>query len=147
MQICSPTAAQTLKLISYNIHHGTNKGGRNTLEEIGEFLKLQKADLIGLQEVDSMCNRSGIVDQMKELAALTGMHYAFARHFAYDGGAYGLGILSRYPIPGERNDRISSKSKGGEKNPWHYFLLKWHFMVKVKSFLPPCISHWINPPD
>src|SRR5690606_19884116 len=45
---------------------------------------------------------------------ITGMHYAFVRHFAYDGGAYGLGVLSRYPLSEVKNDRISSKSVDGK---------------------------------
>jgi endonuclease/exonuclease/phosphatase family metal-dependent hydrolase len=108
--------SQTLKVMSYNIHHGTDKNEKNTLEEMGEFIKKSGADLVGLQEVDSLCRRSGSVDQMKRLAEITGMHYSFVRHFAYDGGAYGLGILSRYPISGVRNDRISLIPKD-EKKP------------------------------
>lgn len=116
----APAAGQSLQVtnenlhvMSYNIHHGADKEETLTLEEIGEFIKHSGADLVGLQEVDSLCNRSGRVDQMKKLAEITGMHYAFARHFAYDGGAYGLGILSRYPVSDIRNDRISSLSKSG----------------------------------
>src|SRR5690554_5602511 len=107
--------AQKLKVISYNIHHGADKDEKMTLDEMGEFIKSTGADLVGLQEVDSLCNRSGNVDQMKRLSEITGMHYAFVKHFAYDGGAYGLGILSRYPLSDIRNDRITSKAVDGEK--------------------------------
>ncbi|HYH57343.1 MAG TPA: endonuclease/exonuclease/phosphatase family protein, partial [Anseongella sp.] len=107
--------AQTLDVMSYNIHHGANKEEVLTLEEMGRFIRESGADLVGLQEVDSICGRSGNADQMKVLAALTGMHYAFVRHFSYDGGAYGLGILSRYPVSDVRNDRITSLPKDGEK--------------------------------
>lgn len=107
--------AQELKVISYNIHHGADKDEQLMLDEMGEFIKNTGADLVGLQEVDSLCNRSGNVDQMKHLSEITGMHYAFVRHFAYDGGAYGLGILSRYPLSDIRNDRITSKAVEGEK--------------------------------
>jgi endonuclease/exonuclease/phosphatase family metal-dependent hydrolase len=63
-----------------------------------------------------MCHRSGKVDQMKVLAEITGMHYTFLRHFAYDGGAYGLGILSRYPITAQQNDKITSIKNGEKKS-------------------------------
>lgn len=109
----SSSEAQTLKVMSYNIHHGYNKDEIDKLEEMGSFIKSSGADLVGLQEVDSLCNRSGKKDQMKRLAEITGMYYAFVRHFAYDGGAYGLGILSRYPIAEIRNDRITSLGKQG----------------------------------
>lgn len=108
--------AQSLTVMSYNIHHGTNAAEKDYLVEIAELIKASKADLVGLQEVDSVCKRSGNVDQMQRLAELTGMHYAFARHFAYDGGAYGNGILSRYPISDIKNHRITLIKKDGSKD-------------------------------
>ncbi|MEB2775384.1 endonuclease/exonuclease/phosphatase family protein [Algoriphagus sp. D3-2-R+10] len=110
------SSAQSLKVISYNIHHGADKNEVNTLEEMGEYIKVSNADLVGLQEVDSMCNRSGSVDQMKILAEITGMHYAFQRHFEYDGGAYGLGILSKYPIISEEHNQITSIKNGENRS-------------------------------
>ncbi|MCG7860088.1 hypothetical protein MD537_24115, partial [Flavihumibacter sediminis] len=86
-----------ITVMSYNIHHGADKEERNTLDSIGTFILSTKAQLVGLQEVDSVCTRSGQIDQMQRLAEITGMHFAFVRHFAYQGGAYGQGILSRYP--------------------------------------------------
>lgn len=115
--IASPLAnAQSLKVISYNIHHGADKNEENTLKEIGEYIRDSNADLVGLQEVDSLCNRSGRVDQMKKLAEITGMHYAFLRHFEYDGGSYGLGILSKHPIVSQRNGKITSIKNGEKKS-------------------------------
>lgn len=110
------TDAQSLKVITYNIHHGADKNEVNTLKEIGEYIRNSNADLVGLQEVDSMCNRSGKVDQMKVLAEITGMHYAFLRHFEYDGGAYGLGVLSKHPITSQRNGTITSMKNGEKKS-------------------------------
>lgn len=108
-------SAQTIKVMSYNIHHGADKDEVNTLDLMGKYIKRSGADIIGLQEVDSMCNRSGKVDQMKRLAEITGMHYAFVRHFEYDGGAYGLGILSKYPISDVKNNRITILPKDPKK--------------------------------
>lgn len=102
-----PIMAQSLKIISYNIHHGTDTKENDNLDAVGAFIKSTGADVVGLQEVDSVCRRSGNIDQMKRLAQITGMHYAFARHYAYDGGAYGLGILSKYPISSIQNNRLT----------------------------------------
>lgn len=90
--------SQRLRIMSYNIHHGADRHEKNSLDAIGYFIKSQKPDIVGLQEVDSLCSRTGKADQMKRLAEITGMHYAFVRHFPYQGGAYGLGILSKHPI-------------------------------------------------
>ncbi len=90
--------SQQLRVMSYNIHHGADRHEKNSLDSIGYFIKSIKPDIVGLQEVDSLCDRSGKVDQMKRLAEITGMHHAFIRHFPYQGGAYGLGVLSKHPI-------------------------------------------------
>ncbi len=97
----------SLTLMSYNIHHGTDKDEKATLDSMGIFIRGSGAAIVGLQEVDSVCQRSGKTDQMKRLAQITGMHYAFVRHFAFQEGAYGQGILSRYPIKKIENIRLS----------------------------------------
>lgn len=99
--------AQTITVMSYNIHHGADKDEKDQLPAIGAFIKASGADIVGLQEVDSVCMRTNSVDQMKELGKITGMHYAFVRHYAYQGGAYGMGILSRYPLAQVSNKRMS----------------------------------------
>lgn len=99
--------AQTITVMSYNIHHGADKNEKDQLTAMGGFIKASGADIIGLQEVDSVCTRTNGVDQMKELGRITGMYYAFVRHYAYQGGAYGMGILSRYPITEVDNKRMS----------------------------------------
>lgn len=105
---------QTLKVMSYNIHIGQDSDNVDQLESLAKFIKSSKADLIGLQEVDSVCNRSGNVDQIKFLAEKTGMYYAYARHFAFDGGSYGIGILSRYPLTNVKDHRLILTSSGTE---------------------------------
>lgn len=106
--------AQTLKVMSYNIHIGQDSDNIDQLEGLAKFIKSSKADLVGLQEVDSVCNRSGNVDQIKFLAEKTGMYYAYARHFAFDGGSYGIGILSRYPLSNIKDHRVILMSSGTE---------------------------------
>ncbi len=103
----------TLRVMSFNIHHGADKLERDRLDEMAYVIKESGVDLVGLQEVDIGCNRSGKVDQIKRLAELTGMHTAFAEHFAYDGGLYGQGLLSRYPLTNIKNDRITLIKKDG----------------------------------
>lgn len=110
--IFSESEAQALKVMSYNIHIGQDAANKDQLLQMADFIKSSKADLVGLQEVDSVCNRSGKIDQMKFLAERTGMYYAYASHFPYDGGSYGIGILSRYPISDIKDHRIILTSNG-----------------------------------
>lgn len=90
--------AQQLRVLSYNIHHARNESGVVDVPGLAQFIHAQKADIIALQEVDSMCNRSGRIDIMQELGRLTGMYYYFGKAMNYDGGGYGEGLLCRWPI-------------------------------------------------
>ena len=42
--------------------------------------------------------RTGRVNQIAELARLTGMHAAFAPNLEFQGGWYGVAVLSRFPV-------------------------------------------------
>lgn len=78
------------RVMTYNIYHCGNG-----LEAIANAINLQKPHIVALQEVDVMTNRSGRINQMTELARLTGMTSTFCKAITYDGGQYGIGILSR----------------------------------------------------
>jgi endonuclease/exonuclease/phosphatase family metal-dependent hydrolase len=57
-----------------------------------------------LQEVDVHTKRSGIsLNEAGKLAELTEMHSYFAKAIDYDGGEYGIAILSRYEMENLRN--------------------------------------------
>ena len=87
-----------LRLMSYNIHVGVGMDKKQDLKRIAEVIKDYDCDLVGLQEVDRGVERTGRVDEIKELARLTGMDYAFAHNLDYQGGQYGVAVLSRFPI-------------------------------------------------
>jgi endonuclease/exonuclease/phosphatase family metal-dependent hydrolase len=61
-------------------------------------VKSVNADIVLLQEVDKGTRRSGGVDQPAEYSRRTGYNVAFGRSLDYDGGEYGIAILSRWPI-------------------------------------------------
>jgi endonuclease/exonuclease/phosphatase family metal-dependent hydrolase len=91
------SAAETVRLVSYNIHHGTGMDGKLDLGRIAALLTSWKADAVVLQEVDRHCGRTGRVDQAAELGRLTGMTATFQKAMDYDGGEYGLCILTKLP--------------------------------------------------
>src|SRR5690606_1961878 len=57
-----------------------------------------RPDLVVLQEVDRLTDRSGGADQARILAESLGMHYAFGYASRRPGGEYGVVTLSRWPI-------------------------------------------------
>lgn len=90
--------SQTLKLLTYNIRHAQNNSGDIDVKSLADFILKLNPDLVALQEVDSVCNRSKKIDITAELGKLTGMYYYFGKAMNYDGGGYGEAILSRLPI-------------------------------------------------
>lgn len=97
----SSTDNQYLKVLNYNIHHANPPSvpGKIDLEAIAKEINALNPDLVALQEVDIFTGRSGKdLHQANELGKLTGMTAYFFKAIDYDGGEYGLAILSRYPV-------------------------------------------------
>jgi len=99
-KIADKGAEQVLRILCYNIHHANppSKPGIIDLDAIAHVIIDSKADLVALQEVETGVNRSGKVDEAKELAKKAGLHYQFFKAIDHDGGDYGIAILSRYKI-------------------------------------------------
>ena len=93
-----PGAGGALRVVSYNIRHGQGMDGRVDLARTARVLRELSPDLVALQEVDQGVERSGGVDQAAELGRLLGLEHAFGAFMPYQGGAYGLALLSRHPV-------------------------------------------------
>ena len=87
-----------MRVATYNIKHSRGMDGAINLERTAATLKTLDADIIALQEVDNQARRSGGVDQAAWLAERLGMHSAYGSFMQFQGGRYGLAILSRRPI-------------------------------------------------
>jgi len=92
------SAKQTLRVMTYNIHHGEGLDGRVDLPRIAELIKRERADIVALQEVDKGVTRTQQRDLPAELAALTGMTCVFSNNFNYQGGEYGNAVLTHFPV-------------------------------------------------
>ena len=89
---------KSLNVISYNIRHGAGMDKLVNIERTANVLQKLKPDLIALQEVDKNCTLSQNIDIAKELGKKLGMHHHFEKFMDYQGGEYGMAILSRFPI-------------------------------------------------
>ena len=87
-----------LRIMCYNIRHGRGMDDIVNLERTGNAIKKWKPDLVALQEVDKNTQRTNRTDQAKLLAEQLDMHYVFGKAIDFQGGEYGLAILSRFPI-------------------------------------------------
>jgi len=90
--------ATTLRVLAYNIKHGLGMDGEIDLERIARVINDLQPDVVTLQEVDSVVERTSGVDQTTALGELTGMHSVFGTFFDYQGGRYGMALLSKYPF-------------------------------------------------
>src|SRR5690606_22897233 len=69
------------------------------VDAIADVIRKSGADLVGLQEIDVHTARSGkALNQAEELGRLTGMYHYFAKAIDYQGGEYGVALLSKFPI-------------------------------------------------
>lgn len=89
---------QRIRVVSYNIHHGTTADEHPSLLQIASVLDQLDADLISLQEVDMNLPRSQRVKQAAMLAKTLDMGYVFGEAMHYGNGKYGNAVLSRFPI-------------------------------------------------
>jgi endonuclease/exonuclease/phosphatase family metal-dependent hydrolase len=92
------TKPATLRVMTYNIHHGEGVDGKVDLLRIAELIQREGADIVALQEVDKGVSRTARRDLPAELAALTGMNCVFGNNFPYQGGEYGNAVLTRFPV-------------------------------------------------
>ncbi len=94
----APPDPGPLRVLVYNIHAGQDVSRASNLQRVADLVLENKADLVLLQEVDRGTERSGGVDQVAELARLTGYHAAYGKTIDFQGGAYGVAILARWRI-------------------------------------------------
>lgn len=105
----------TLRVLSYNIHHGEGLDGRLDLERIAAIIRSVEPDLVALQELDRGTRRTGEVDQPAELARLTDMQAIFGPNIEYQGGDYGNAILSKFPVRRQKNHALPSFDDGEQR--------------------------------
>jgi endonuclease/exonuclease/phosphatase family metal-dependent hydrolase len=102
-------------VLVYNIHAGKDAARRDNLPRVAELVRGTGADLVLLQEVDRNTQRSGPTDQPAILSRLTGYSVAFGRTIGFQGGDYGIALLSRWPI--QRDTLIHLATSAQPRDP------------------------------
>lgn len=104
---------QLVRVLSYNIHHGEGTDARIDLPRIAAIINSVRPDLVALQEVDIRTKRSLGVDQLLELAHLTGLQPVYGRTISHQGGLYGNAVLARLPVNGFINHDLPGREPRG----------------------------------
>lgn len=102
-----------LRILTYNIRNGRGMDNRRDLDRTAAVIRDLKPDVVALQEIDSVTARSEGKFVAAVLAEKCGMHYAFSKAIDFDGGSYGIAILSNkkplslhsVPLPGREERR------------------------------------------
>lgn len=100
-----------LKVLSYNIHHANPPIYKDSIDvsAIIQVIKDSDADLVALQEIDSNTDRSGLGNQAQQIGDALGMQVFFGKAIDFQNGAYGVAILSRFPILESKVYKLPSK--------------------------------------
>lgn len=106
-------AQERLRFVSYNVRNGLGIDNIKDYSRSSNVIKGLCADVVSLQEIDSVTKRSEEVDVVKVYGDLTDMKSFFSKAIDYSGGGYGVGLLSkqvpldikRYPLPGREEAR------------------------------------------
>ena len=104
----------TLRIMSYNIRNGRGMDEVTDLGRIADAICKVAPDVVAVQEVDSVTGRSGGIDVLRTLGERTLMFPTYAPAIDFDGGKYGVGMLSkekpvsyRYiALPGREEERV-----------------------------------------
>lgn len=112
--LCSFSPAEPIRILSYNIRNAKGMDNVTNYKRIANIITASKASIVALQELDSVTQRSKGVDVLKELAEATGMYASYGAAIAFQGGKYGVGILSKekplnqqtIALPGTEEPRV-----------------------------------------
>lgn len=109
-----PVQAQhTLRLMTYNIKNANGMDDICNFQRVANVINNASPDVVAIQEVDSMTRRSGQKYVLGEIAERTQMHACFAPAIEFEGGKYGIGLLTKQvplrlqtiPLPGREEAR------------------------------------------
>ncbi len=113
-----PGKERLLRVMSYNIHHANPPSRPDSIDipAIVRTIKAQNPDIVALQEIDADTERSGPGNQAEIVADSLGMNVYFGKSIDFEGGDYGVAVLSKFPISEGTVHRLPTEpGTNGEK--------------------------------
>ena len=104
----------TVRVMSFNVRGGVGIDNVRDYDRTAAVIRKAGPDIVSVQELDSVTQRSKGKYVLQELALRTGMFGTYAAAIEFQGGKYGIGILSkekplqcrRIPLPGREEARV-----------------------------------------
>jgi endonuclease/exonuclease/phosphatase family metal-dependent hydrolase len=92
-----------LKILSYNVRNCLGLDRITDYSRIADLIRRSNSEAIAIQELDSVTSRSKGIDVLSVLAEKTKMYPTYGASIAFQGGKYGVGILTREkPVSSQR---------------------------------------------
>ena len=105
--------ANTFRVMSYNVRNGKGMDDSVSLRRVADAILKVAPDVVAVQELDSVTGRSKQVDVLRALGEEVLMYPTYAPAIDFNGGKYGVGMLSKekplgfhyLPLPGREERR------------------------------------------
>jgi endonuclease/exonuclease/phosphatase family metal-dependent hydrolase/Icc-related predicted phosphoesterase len=88
-------AKNTVTIMSYNVRNARGLDNVTDYQRLADVILRETPDVVAVQELDSVTGRSKGADVLREIAGRALMYYVYGASIVYDGGKYGLGVLSK----------------------------------------------------
>jgi endonuclease/exonuclease/phosphatase family metal-dependent hydrolase len=100
-------------ILTYNVRNCKGLDNITDYRRVAEVINRIRPSIVALQELDSATLRSNGIVVLDELAVLTGMYPVYGPSIDFQGGKYGVGILTKerplrwwsVPLPGREESR------------------------------------------
>ncbi len=116
VQSSSAVAQEALRILTYNVRNcrGLDNYSSINSQRVADVIARQPPDLAGIQELDNKTTRSQDRNILQELAEGTKLAPTYGPAIEFQGGQYGVGILSKdkpisvrtVPLPGQEEKRV-----------------------------------------
>ena len=87
-------SAKKVRVMSYNVHNCIGHDGIKSFKRCADIINDAQPDVVAIQEVDSMTRRNNCY-VLGEMAKRCGYHPYFGKTIPHQGGAYGIGVLTK----------------------------------------------------
>jgi endonuclease/exonuclease/phosphatase family metal-dependent hydrolase len=103
----------TVIVMSYNVRNARGLDEVTDYRRLADVILREAPDVVAVQELDSATRRNNGADVLREIAERVRMYSVYGASIVYDGGKYGLGVLSKerplhhysVALPGREEER------------------------------------------